>query len=67
MRTKDLIMMQLQLSTTALVKLTADQRSMHDQIVSVNFAKLSFKLYLGDKFPKWISECLLRLVKVLEL
>lgn len=67
MRTKDPIMMQLQLSTTALVKLTADQRSVHDQIVSVNFAKLSFKLYLGDKFPKWISACLLRLVKVLEL
>ena len=42
MRTKDPIMMQLQLSTTALVKLTADQRSVHDQIVSVNFAKLSF-------------------------
>lgn len=40
--------MQLQLSTTALVKLTADQRSVHDQIVSVHFAKLSFKLYLGD-------------------
>lgn len=48
MRTKDPIMMQLQLSTTALVKLTADQRSVHDQIVSVHFAKLSFKLYLGD-------------------
>ena len=45
MRTKDPIMMQVQLSTTALVKLTADQRSVH---VSVNFAKLSFKLYLGD-------------------
>ena len=52
MRTKDPIMMQVHLSTTALVKLTADQRSVHDQIVSVNFAKLSFKLYLGDKFPK---------------
>lgn len=52
MRTKDPIMMQLQLSTTALVKLIADQRSVHDQIVSVNFAKLSFKLYLGDKIPK---------------
>lgn len=48
MRTRDPIMMQVHLSTTALVKLTADQRSVHDQIVSVNFAKLSFKLYLGD-------------------